>query len=491
GGRAPVALRLADVPARRGPHGRAARHHLRPRHLRPQPAVPRRLREQLDGGVGARTAVGGLLALFAQRLDGALAQCARRGGEAGDQRQRNREQQRGAEGAGEEAPVELHLLDHHLPRDERTAGDAEHASDDAGERVLDREERGYAAAREAEGLEEGHLAGPSHRARCHRAEEDGDAGERHEAAEEAHAEPEPPEDRGHFRQHLSHVDERDVGKALREEVLHAALAAGRQAGGGEAALRRLLQHAGLDDDEEVDAEGAPVDGAQAGDDELDGDALHVEDDVRAEMDAELAGVLFFEAHLVVGGVAPQLAGTPIAWRLDEAVVGRQRGEVGEALLAGEGPAALAVVAAFARTVVVLFVALAGGAALAAASPAVIRVSAAAPTLALLLVRPPQLSGDLLDRHAVDAGDARHHHRHRLDGGGAFAFQQRLDAGPLIGLHVDEEGGRRPLRQLGLERGGEVALDERGHQHHENAEPHRDERRQRVARRPREERRAVA
>ncbi|HET9766180.1 MAG TPA: hypothetical protein VFS60_05005, partial [Thermoanaerobaculia bacterium] len=143
-----------------------------------------------------------------------------------------------------------------------------------------------------------------HRARRHGAEEDRDAGEGHEPAEESYAQPQPPEHRCHLGEHLPHVHQRHVGVALCEQVLHLRLAPRRQARGGEAALRRLLQHARLDDDEEVDAEGAPVDGAQAGDGDLDRHALDVEDEPRAEADAELARVVLLEAHFVPRRVAP-------------------------------------------------------------------------------------------------------------------------------------------------------------------------------------------
>ena len=86
--------------------------------------------------------------------------------------------------------------------------------------------------------------------------------------------------------------------------------------GRDAHLRRALQRAGLDHDEEVEAEALPVDRAQAGDDEAHRHALHVEVDDRAEVHAEVVGELLIDAELVARRIDPQLAG-------DDAIALRQ------------------------------------------------------------------------------------------------------------------------------------------------------------------------
>src|SRR4029453_9539692 len=119
--------------------------------------------------------------------------------------------------------------------------------------------------------------------------------------------------------------------------------------------------------------------------------LHVEDDVRTEVSAELLGVVLLEADLGGRGVCPQLA-------RDQLVVRRQPGLVGESLLAGECPATLAtaLVAALAA------LGLAGRRSLQA------RLA---------------IAGEGLYRDAVDARQARHDDRNRFDGGSSLASQQ--------------------------------------------------------------------
>ena len=77
-------------------------------------------------------------------------------------------------------------------------------------------------------------------------------------------------------QDLADAQQGDVGVARGQQVLHPLLAAAGQPGHGQALLRRSLQHAGLDDQEEVDAERLPVHRAQAGHLELERHPLDVE-----------------------------------------------------------------------------------------------------------------------------------------------------------------------------------------------------------------------
>ena len=58
----------------------------------------------------------------------------------------------------------------------------------------------------------------------------------------------------------------------------------------------------LDHQEEVDAEAAPLDLADARDEQLDLDALDIERQRRADADAEVFGEVFFEADLVAFGI---------------------------------------------------------------------------------------------------------------------------------------------------------------------------------------------
>ena len=97
---------------------------------------------------------------------------------------------------------------------------------------------------------------------------------------------------------------------------------------------RGLEHPGLDDEEEVDAEGLPVDRPQAGDGELDRHPLDVEGSVEPSVDADVAANSSSTLTSARLRVAPQRA--------------RARGgcrpaarQVGQPLLAGEGPAARA------------------------------------------------------------------------------------------------------------------------------------------------------
>src|SRR5581483_2889107 len=66
----------------------------------------------------------------------------------------------------------------------------------------------------------------------------------------------------------------------------------------------------------------------------------------------------------------------------------------------------------------------------------------------------------LDRDAVQPGDAAAQHRHRLDPDAGHRRNCGEKAGELTGLDVDDEIGRGALGEAGVDRGGEVAFDQR-------------------------------
>ncbi len=197
---------------------------------------------------------------------------------------------------------------------------------------------------------------------------------------------------------------------------------------------------GLDDEEEVDAERPPVDSPEARHLQPERDALDVEVERRAEPGADPLRELLLEAHLGRVRVRPEGS------RDDAVVLGESR-HVGEPLLARERPALAA------------------------------RVS----------LRPGGQAAGVLP---VDGGEARRDDRDRDDPRRPFGGETRLDAGPLVGLDVEEKRGRGVRRQVGGELPREVALDEGDVEDDERSEAEGQDRADRSRSRSDERREAV-
>ena len=139
-------------------------------------------------------------------------------------------------------------------------------------------------------------------------------------------------------------------------------------------------------------------------------ALDVEVEEGADAGSDPSRELLLEAHLGRGRVGPERAG-------DDPVVGGQGRQVGQPLLARERPA----LAPSRRP-----------------SSASARLAVPVPSMAVRRA--------VIDRDGVDAR-------------GSLRGEESRDAGPLVGLDVEEERGRRVGRQVGRELSREVALDE--------------------------------
>ena len=80
---------------------------------------------------------------------------------------------------------------------------------------------------------------------------------------------------------------------------------------------------------------------------------------------------------------------------------------------------------------------------------------------------------VFDRHAVQPGDAAAHHRHLIEPRPGAGAHQRIEAGELIGLDVDEEKGRGLGRHFRLDLMGKIGLDERDGDQHGKPDPERE------------------
>ena len=185
-------------------------------------------------------------------------------------------------------------------------------------------------------------------------------------------------------------------------------------------MRRLVEHAGRIDEDEVDRERRPFDAPQRGDLRLDVAAEDVHRDRVADTEIEVTGELGIEGDELRARVIRR---PPLARH--DAGADRLGRRVGDAAVAFDRPARLG------RHL------------------------------------------DLAERRVADLDDAAAQRRHLLDLARAFdAFDGLLELGHLVRLDVDEEKGRRIVRHALGDLFAEIAFDQRRRHQHREAEPQR-------------------